>query len=396
VKYDFDEVIERKGTNALNTDGFREYMFQGAGDVVFPCADDEVIRMWVADMEFATAPEIIQAIKGRLDRRILGYTKVFDQAYYTAVTDWTMRHYRWRFEREHLLTSPGIIPALYELVEYICKPDEKVLIFTPSYAYFKRAADRNRLELVCSGLLNRQGWYTMDFDDLAAKAKDEKVSLCIFCNPHNPSGRVWSPEELSRFGEICLENGMWIISDEIHCDLLRNGKVHTPLARLFPHTDRIITCMAASKTFNLAGLMFSNIIIPSEKIRDAWKARHYGLENPLSIAATQAAYQHGDEWLKQLKSYLDGNFAYTREYLEIHLPKAVFRIPEATYLAWVDLSAYLPEEENLPLYFARNAGVLLEGGNLFVANADGHVRLNLACPKSILEEGLRRICRALE
>ncbi|MBN1546003.1 MAG: aminotransferase class I/II-fold pyridoxal phosphate-dependent enzyme, partial [Syntrophaceae bacterium] len=314
----------------------------------------------------------------------------------TAVTNWTIHHYQWRFEKEHLLTSPGIIPALYELVEYICKPDEKVLIFTPSYAYFKHAADRNRLELVCSDLMNRQGWYTMDFDDLEAKTEDERVSLCIFCSPHNPSGRVWTSEELKRFGEICLKKDMWIISDEIHCDLLRNGKVHTPLAKLFPHTDRIITCMAASKTFNLAGLMFSNIIIPNKKIRDAWKARHYSLENPLSIAATQAAYQHGGEWLKQLKCYLDDNFAFTQEYLESHLPKAVFRIPEATYLAWVDLSAYLPKEENLPLYFARNAGVLLEGGNMFVANADGHIRLNLACPKSILEEGLKRICKVLE
>lgn len=395
MRYDFDEIIDRKNTNAMNTDGFREYIFRASDDMVFPYKDDEFIRMWVADMEFATPPEIIQAIKDRADKRIFGYTKVFDPNYYRSFVNWTNWHYNWNFEKQHLETSPGIIPALYELIEYICKPDEKVLIVTPSYAYFKHATDYNRLELVCSDLVNQQGYYTMNFEDLEAKAKDEKVSLCIFCNPHNPTGRVWMPEELKRFGDICLNNNVWIISDEIHCDLLRNGKIHTPLAKLFPQTDRIITCMAPSKTFNMAGLMFSNVIIPNDKIRDLWQARHYSFENPLSIAAAQAAYQHGYEWLKQLKNYLDDNFVFTKQYLEQHLPKAELRIPEATYLAWVNISAYLPHEENMSLYFANNAGVLLEGGNMFVANSNGYIRLNLACPRSILEEGLKRICEVL-
>lgn len=395
MKYDFDEIIDRKSTNAMNMDGFREYIFHAPDDMVFPYADDEFIRMWVADMEFATPPEVIQAVKDRLDKRIFGYSKVFDPNYYLTVVNWTQRHYNWTFEKQHLMTSPGIIPALYELIAYICKPDEKVLIVTPSYAYFKHAADYNHLELVCSDLENQDGYYTMNFDDLETKAKDEKVSLCIFCNPHNPSGRVWTPEELKRFGEICLTNNVWIISDEIHCDLLRNGKVHTPLAKLFPQTDRIITCIAPSKTFNMAGLMFSNIIIPNKELRTVWQSRHYSFENPLSIAATQAAYQYGDEWLKQLKDYLDLNFVFAKQYLEHDLPKTGFVIPEATYLAWVNISAYLPNEENMSLYFANNAGVLLEGGNMFVANSDGYIRLNVACPRSILEEGLKRICEVL-
>lgn len=395
MKYNFDEIIDRKDTNAMNTDGFREYIFNAPSTMQFPYADDEFVRMWVADMEFATPPEIIQAIKDRVDKRIFGYTKVFDPNYYLAFVDWTKRHYNWSFPKEQLMTSPGIIPALYELVEYICKPDEKVLIVTPSYAYFKHAADFNQIELVCSNLVNDQGYYTLDFADIEAKAKDEKVSLCIFCNPHNPSGRVWTQAELQRFGEICLANDVWIISDEIHCDLLRSRLVHTPLAKLFPHTDRIITCMAPSKTFNMAGLMFSNIIIPNEDLRTVWKARHYSMENPLSITAAQAAYQYGDEWLNQLKTYLDDNFAFVKQYLETHLPKAGFRISEATYLAWVNISEYLPPQENLSLYFANHAGVLLEGGNMFVANSDGYIRLNLACPRSVVEEGLRRICAAL-
>lgn len=395
MKYDFDEIIDRKGTNAMNTEGFREYIFHAPASMRFPYNDDEFIRMWVADMEFATPPEIIEVIKERLDKRIFGYTKVFDPNYYLSFVNWTKEHYNWTFEKEQLVTSPGIIPALYELVEYICQPDEKILIFTPSYAFFKHAADYNHIELVCSDLVNKQGHYTIDFDDLEKKVKDEKVSLCIFCNPHNPSGRVWTPEELKNFGKFCLENNVWIISDEIHCDLLRNGEVHTPLAKLFPQTDRIITCMAPSKTFNMAGLMLSNVIIPNKELRDVWQARHYGFENPLSIVAAQAAYQYGSEWLKQLKIYLDDNFAFVKEYLDQHLPNAMFRIPEATYLAWVDISAYLPEEENLPLYFANKAGVLLEGGNMFVANSDGYIRLNLACPRSTLAEGLKRICVAL-
>jgi len=396
MQYNFDEIIDRKGTNAMNTDGFREYIFHASDEMTFPFADDEFIRMWVADMEFATPPEIIQAVKDRLDKRILGYSKVFDPNYYLTFVHWTQRHYGWTFEKKQLVTSPGIIPALYELVEFICQPDEKILIVTPSYAYFKHAADYNQIELVTSDLLNQQGHYTMDFSDLETKASDPKVTLCIFCNPHNPSGRVWTTKELKRFGEICLSNNLWIISDEIHCDLLRNGQVHVPLAKLFPQTDKIITCMAPSKTFNLAGLMFSNVIIPNDELRARWQSRHYGMENPLSIAATQAAYQYGDEWLKQLKNYLDENFVFTSQYLAQHLPQAVFQIPEATYLAWVDISAYLPEEENLSLYFANNAGVLLEGGNMFVANSKGYIRLNLACPRVVLAEGLARICAALQ
>ncbi|PQP80472.1 aminotransferase [Paenibacillus sp. PCH8] len=391
MKYNFDEIIDRTGTNAMNTDGFRQYIFNRSDDMTFPFKDEEFIRMWIADMEFATPPEILDAVKQRLDRRIMGYSQVFDPTYYEAVSNWMKRYYDWSFPKEHLETSNGIIPALYELVEYICKPDEKVLIVTPSYGFFKSAAEHNHLELVCSDMINEQGHYSIDFEDLEAKAKDEQVRVCIFCNPHNPSGRVWTTEELQRVGEICLNNDVWVISDEIHCDLLRTGKRHTPLAKLFPGTDRIITCMSPSKTFNMAGLMFSNVIIPNKELRDIWQARHYGFKNPLSIAATQAAYETGDEWLKQLKGYLDANFAYVEEFVQKHLPLAVFHIPEATYLAWMDISAYAPKHVSLPLFFAEQAGVLLEDGHMFVANGAGCIRLNLACPHSVLQEGLRRI-----
>lgn len=395
MDYNFDEVIERRGTNTMNTDGFREYIFHAPPTMTFPYADDAFIRMWIADMEFATPPEVVQAIKDRADNRIFGYTKVFDPEYYKAFSGWTERRYGWTFEKGHLVTSHGIIPALYELIEHLCKPDEKVLIVTPSYAYFKHAADYNHIEVVCSDLLEKDGYYTMDFEDFEEKANDEKVKLCIFCNPHNPSGRVWSEDELKKAGQICLDHDVWVISDEIHCDLLRVGQVHTPLAKLFPETDRIVTCMAPSKTFNMAGLMFSNVIIPNDNLRARWKARHYDFENPLSIAASQAAYTHGEDWLNQLKKYLDDNFEFTKQYLNEHLPKAVYRIPEATYLAWINIAAYVSKDIDLPLHFANNAGVLLEGGNMFVANSDCYIRLNLSCQRTVLEEGLRRICELL-
>ncbi|MCC9295087.1 PatB family C-S lyase [Clostridium sp. WLY-B-L2] len=395
MTYNFDEIIDRKNTNAMNIEGFRDYIFHADSSMKFPYADDEFIRMWVADMEFATPQVIIDAIKDRLDRRIFGYTRVFDPKYYEAFVNWTETRYKWHFDKKHLVMSNGIIPALYELVNYICKPDEKVLFVTPSYAYFKYAADFNHRQAVCSDLINADGYYTLDFEDLEAKASDEKTTLCIFCNPHNPSGRVWSPEELNRVGDILIRNNMWIISDEIHCDLLRIGQFHTPMAKIFPKYDKLITCMAPSKTFNMAGFMISNVIIPNNELRKIWLSRHYNFDNPLSIAAAQAAYEHGSDWLDQMRVYLDENFKFVGEYLSEHLPKAKYRISEATYLAWVNVGTYFSNKENLPLFFANKAGVLLEGGNMFVQNSDGYIRLNLACPRSIVAEGLRRICNAI-
>ena len=396
MKYDFDQIIDRKGTNALNTDGFRDYIFHAPPTMEFPYKDDEFIRMWVADMEFATPPEIIQAVKDRLDRKIFGYTKIFDPEYYAPFRGWAQRRYGWTIPKETIFTSPGVIPALFELVEYLCKPGDKVLILTPSYAFFKHAVEYNHLELVTSDLTEKDGHYSMDFSDLERKAKDEKVSLCILCNPHNPTGRVWSPEELRRFGDICLANGLWIISDEIHCDLLRQGQTHTPLAKLFPDTGRIVTCMAPSKTFNLAGFMFAHVMMSDPGLIRTWNQRHFPMENPLSMTAAHAAYASGEPWLEQLCCYLDDNFRFTRDYLAEHLPAAGFRISEATYLAWVDIGAYLPSEPDLPLFFANRAGVLLEGGDMFVAHSAGHIRLNLACPKAVLAEGLERIAAALK
>ncbi len=394
--YNFDRIIDRKNTNALNTDGFRSYIFKADESMEFPYKDDEFIRMWVADMEFATPDVVIDAMRDRLDKEIFGYTKIFGDEYYNIFLNWCKRRYNWSFEKEELVTSNGIIPALYELVEYITKPDEKVLFQTPSYAYFKYAADFHQRECVCSDLINNDGYYTIDFEDLEKKASDEKTKLFIFCNPHNPSGRVWKEDELTKVAKIIEKHDLWVISDEIHCDLLRSNQKHIPLGKVMKNYKGLITAMAPSKTFNLAGLMFSNIIIRDEELRATWLSRHYGFDNPLSVTAAQAAYEKGESWVTELQHYLDNNFEYVEKYLGEHLPKAKFKIAEATYLAWVDLTGYFDITEDLSKFFAYKAGVLLEGGNMFVQNADGFIRLNLACPMSLLEEGLRRIVDAVK
>ena len=396
MKYNFDEIIERKRTNAMSVEGFREYIFQDVEHKLeLPYPDDEFVRMWVADMDFATPDVVVDAIKERVEKRIFGYTRVFDPGYYEAFVNWTKRRYDWTFNKKDLVMSNGIIPALFELVEYICKDEENVLFLTPSYAYFKYAADFNGRKSVCSDLINTDGYFTMDYDDLEDKMANENIGVVIFCHPHNPTGRVWKEDELKKFGDICVKHNKYVISDEIHCDLLRQGETHIPMAKLFPEYERLITCMAPSKTFNLAGMMISNIIIPDAEIRGRWNARHYNFDNPLSIAATQGAYEKGEEWLEELRAYLDGNMQYVGECLKENLPAANFRIPEATYLAWVDATAYFTAEDDIPMFFAKKAGVLLEGSTMFVQNGNGFFRLNVACPRSVLEDGMDRVCKAL-
>lgn len=392
MKYNFDEVIDRTNTNAMKISGFRDYLFPGAENVDFGCSDEELIKMWIADMEFATPDIVIEKMKERLERRIFGYTKIFDDDYYRVFNEWTTNKYGWSVKKEQLVSSPGIIPALYELVGLITKPDEKVLIATPSYAYFKYAADHNKRETVCSSLVEvSPGEFKFDFADLAQKAKDPKVTLFILCNPHNPNGIIWTEDELKEIAKIAKENDLWVISDEIHCDLIRVGKKHLPFAKVAPDNDKVITCMAPTKTFNLAGMMISHVIVPNKKLKEEWAAFHYLNENPISLAAAQAAYEFGDDWLQELKAYIDANFEYLDKFLKERLPKAIFKIPDATYLAWVNLAAYFAGDDfDLAMFFAKN-GVLLEAGNQFVKDGEGFIRLNLACPRAMLVNALEKI-----
>lgn len=390
MSWNFDRIIDRRNTQCLSIEACR-------GRMDIPYSDEEIVRMWVADMDFAAPDCVLQALHARVDHGIFGYTEMFGDALPHAFAAWCERMYGWRFPQEQLCTSHGIVPALFDLIRLRCKPGEKALFFTPSYGPFRRAAVDTGHEYVCSDLIpGEDGVFRIDFDDFAAKAADPAVTVCILCNPHNPTGRIWTDDELRRIGEICLENGLLILSDEIHCDLLRSGRTHTPLAKLFPDSERIVTCMAPSKTFNIAGLQFSTIVIPDPELRAAWKKTHTEGENPFSLTAAQAAYSDGGyAWLMALREYIDGNFAFTADYFAAHAPKVRFQIPESTYLAWVDVSAYTGPQTELRRLFAERAGVIVNDGSMFVQNAEGFLRLNLACPRAIVEKGLSRICRVL-
>lgn len=402
MKYNFDEIIDRKHTNALNTDGFRGYIFHDfEGKKIFPFKDEEFVRMWIADMEFAMCPHIIDAIKERLDKRIIGYSQVFEQSFYDAYNEWSEKMYGWTYPRKDFCFSLGIIPALFKLTEFLLTDNEYAIVNTPAYGYFQHALNYNGKKALYNKLVrDEKGRWQIDFAALERDAANPMAKLLIWCNPHNPTGRVWTEEELKKVAAIVEKYNLWIISDEIHCDLLRQGQRHIPMAKIMPGYDKLIACTSASKCFNMAGMMFAEIFIRDEVLRD-WYITYtnsYAMNvNPLSIAAHEAAYRHGYEWLDQLKTYLDKNFAFVKETLDKELPETHFEIPEATYLAWVNLGAYMADVEDIPDFFANKAGVLLEGGNaLFVDNAEGYVRLNLAMPRSMIEDGLKRIVAAVK
>lgn len=402
MKYNFDEIVDRRHTNALNTDGFRGYIFHDfEGKKTFPFKDDEFIRMWVADMEFAMCPAIIQAIKDRADKRIIGYSQVFEPEFFQAYNAWSEKMYGWTYPKEEICFSLGIIPALYTLVDLLLSDHDYAIINTPAYGYFQHPVDERHKHAIHNKMIcDDDGNWSIDFDSLERDAANPLAKLLIWCNPQNPTGRVWTEEELKKVAAIVEKYNLWIISDEIHCDILRQGVHHIPMAKIMPDYRKLITCTSASKCFNMAGMMFAEIIIRDKGLRDLYigTTNAYAMNvNPLSIAAHQAAYEHGSEWLDQLKTYLDGNFQFVKDTFMKDLPDITFTIPQATYLAWVNMNPYLGDVEDIPDFMANKAGVLLEGGDaLFVDNAKGYIRLNLAMPRSIIAEGLKRIVKAIK
>lgn len=402
MTYDFDEIIDRKHTNALNTDGFRGYIFEDTeGKMKFPFKDDEFVRMWVADMEFAMCPDVIQAIKDRADKRIIGYSQVFEPDFYEAYNAWNQKMYGWTYPKEEICFSLGIITALYMLVDLLLGDHDYAIINTPAYGYFQHPIDERHKHAIHNKLkCDAQGNWTIDFDALEKDASNPFAKLLIWCNPQNPTGRVWTEEELRKVAAIVEKHNLWIISDEIHCDLLRQGVKHIPMAKIMPEYKKLITCTSVSKAFNMAGMMFAEIIIRDEELRKLYisETNTYAMNlNPLSIAAHTAAYAKGHDWLDQLKTYLDGNFKLVKETFARELPDITFQIPQATYLAWVNMNPYLGDVEDIPDFMANKAGVLLEGGDaLFVDNAKGYIRLNLAMPRVIVDKGLQRIVKAVK
>ena len=386
MKYDFSETVDRTGTASIKLE---------AGEKVNPYLPKEHIPLWVADMDFACAPEILRAMHERLDRRILGYTNLSGDCEASACR-WMERRFGWKPEQEQIVFSAGIVSALFAAVSRLTKPGDEVCFLTPAYHPFDDAVKKQGRVPVYSRMIRKDGEWTIDFADLSAKLSRPNCALFFHCNPHNPTGRVFTETELTRLGKLCFANDVMVVSDEIHEDLTRTGITHIPLAKLFPLDKRIITCTSPSKTFNLAGNNHAHLFIPDEALRRDWTKNYYnGHPSALSNQATIAAYDRSEDWLEELRAYLDGNFAMMKQLLDERLPKAFFSIPQGTYLAWVDLSGYGLSEQELKRRISQ-AGVFVQFGEDFVDNAECFMRVNLASPRAILREGLERICNALK
>lgn len=389
--YDLDSPVDRTGTNSI------KWEFMNSMD---PEARTGTLPFWVADMDFPCAQPVIEALHARVDRRIFGYSSNQTDEYHAAVCGWFRRRYGWKIPEGDVVFSPGVVPAINYLVAILTEPGDGVLIQTPVYYPFARAIRNNGRRVVENPLVNRDGRYEMDLEDLERKARASGARLLILCSPHNPVGRVWTRDELQSLGDVCERNGIVIVSDEIHCDLTRKGVAHKPLETVLPgYRDRIVTATAPSKTFNLAGMQLSNIVIHDKALRAKWNEyteRIGGMgPSPFAIVAAQAAYDSGSEWLTQVCDYLDGNAAFLAGFLAERLPASRYRAPEGTYLVWIDLGAYGPSSEAIVKRLVREAKVLFEAGTLFGAQAEGYVRVNIACPQSLLAEGFRRAADVL-
>ena len=358
-------------------------------------ANKDTLAFWIADMDFPCAPAIQKAIQQRVQGAPLGYSMPGD-AYYSAVCNWLEKQFSWNISADDVFLSAGVVRALIDLILALTRPGEGIIIQRPVYYPFAEIIQHTGRTLVNNPLQKNDGHYTIDFADLEEKASRPETAMMIFCSPHNPVGRVWTKKELRRVAKICAKQKILLIADEIHFDLLRQGITHTPIARLCPENEAIITCTAPSKTFNTAGLQISNIIIRNKKLQKKWRTQTgVAFPSPLAIVSVEAAYTACDEWLTKLLTQLDSNFFFLRDFLQQYLPKARFTIPEGTYLGWIDLSGYGYRDKELASLLIEKANVLLEGGSVFGPEGAGFQRINVACPQEILERGLTRIARVL-
>lgn len=401
MKYDFDGEIDRKGTNSVKW----EFIKHGHSLLYREETDDSssgtrLLPMWVADMDFPCPEPVVEALVARAQHRLFGYTSPTD-SYYSAIVNWMKKRHGWEIEPEWICTTPGVVPALNMLVKTYISPGEKVLIQTPVYYPFNKAVENGDGVLITNPLIYENGRYCMDFADLEEKTKDPQVKMAILCSPHNPVGRVWTRDELLRFGEICLKNNVLVVSDEIHGDLILEGYVFTPFAGISEaFAKSSITCTAPSKTFNLAGLKTSNITIANEQLRARFKKTlgrtALGGVGAFGVVALEAAYNHGEEWLSQVLDYIMGNLQYLEKYIAEHLPQIIVVPLEGTYLAWLDCRSLGLGKMELERMMLEEARVYLDEGYLFGIEGEGFERINLACPRSVLVEALERIRNVIE
>lgn len=384
MQYDFDTVINRRATAS--------YKYDQPGDT-------DVIELWVADMDFQAAPPIRKALQRRLDHGIFGYTRVPD-AYYQAIVGWFSRRHNWTVRPEWVLYTTGVVPAVSATIKALCSPGDKVVMQTPAYNCFFSSINNNQCELLENPLRYDQGAYTLDFDDLEHKVADPRARVLLLCNPHNPTGRLWTAAELERINDICLRHNVIVISDEIHNELTYQQR-YVPFARVSQACqDNCVVLCSPTKSFNIAGLQIANIISSNDtwrqQINHALNLNEVCDVNPFGVDALVAAYNESEDWLDALCDYLWGNYEMLCHFIQQHLPQCHVCPLEATYLVWLDVSALGMPSDQLADLWLHQAHVRVNSGTLYDHSAgQSFIRINLACPRSVLAEGLQRMVNHL-
>ncbi|NLV88850.1 MAG: pyridoxal phosphate-dependent aminotransferase [Tissierellia bacterium] len=382
MKYNFDEVVDRRNTNCIKWDTLESTY-----------GSKEILPMWIADMDFKSSDEIIDKLRERVDHGVFGYNFIPDSTY-ESIINWAKTRYNWDIKKEWILFMPGVVAGFNLGIRILTEEKDGVIIQPPVYPPFFRVINNNNRTLVTNPLTIENGKYTIDFEDLEKKLKTAKVLL--LCSPHNPVGRVWTREELERIAKLCVENDVFLISDEIHCDLIFKGNKHTNIASLSKDIEeKSITLIAPSKTFNIAGLFTSIVIIPNEEIRKKYEEEIFKLEighvSIFGAVGLEAAYTYGQEWLEEALIYIEGNTDYAIDYIRNNIPKINVIRPEGTYLLWLDCRQLGLSQEELNKLMIEKGKVLLNDGSTFGKEGEGFLRLNIGCPRSMVEEALKRI-----
>lgn len=387
-QYNFDEVIERRGTNCVKYDAIKERY-----------GNENLTPLWVADMDFRTPDFIVNAIKKRCEHEIFGYTFGSD-SYYQSIIEWVDYKQKWKIKREWLSYIPGIVKGIGFVIQCFTKPGDKVIIQPPVYHPFRIVPESMKREVVNNPLKLVDGIYEMDFDQLESVI-DEQCKVLILCNPHNPGGIVWKKDTLIKLAEICAKHNILVVSDEIHAEMAYPQFTHHPFATVSEAAANCsITFMAPSKTFNIAGIVTSYSIVPNEKIRKEFyeflEAGELGDSTIFAYTATEAAYTYGAEWLQQMRMYIMENVRFVDEFFKTKLPKIKVYPPQASFLVWLDCrDLKLPQEELVKL-FQEKAGLLLNDGSMFGSGGEGYMRLNIGCPRSVLDTALNALKKAID
>ena len=381
MKYDFDEIVNRRGTNSVKWDEAKE---------------EGVIPMWVADMDFKAAPCILEALKKRVDHGVFGYTMVPD-SYYESIISWFERRHQWYIERDWIIYTSGVVPAISAIIKALTEPGDKVLVQTPVYNCFFSSIRNNGCTIAENALVRKGNSYEIDFDDFERQAADEKTKVFLLCNPHNPAGRVWKPEELSRMNDICLRHGVKVIADESQCELVMPGHVFTPFAAVSKACqDNCITTNSPTKSFNIAGLQIANIITNNaedrQKIDRTININEVCDVNPFGVIALQAAYNEGEDWIDQLNVYLWENYQALKTFFKDNLPQLEVIDLEGTYLVWVNVRATGMTGNELTDKLLKEGKVFVNRGTMYgETTGEDYIRINIAMPRSLMLEGLKRM-----